>query len=257
MLIDTHAHIHSSDYPISAQEVLAAAESAGVNKIICVGTDVDDSHQAVAFVADKPQCWASIGIHPHEAASMSDSQIDQAVAQLADLAGDSKVVAIGECGLDFYYNEPHHLARQERLLRGQLALAQAKELPVIFHVRNAFAEFWPILADYPDVKGVIHSFSSGQSDINHILSKGLLVGLNGIMTFSRDAEQLAAARACPLDRLVLETDAPFLTPVPKRGTINQPANIALVAQFLSALRGESLDSLATSTSQNAQKLFGI
>ncbi len=257
MLIDTHAHIHSADYAIPITEAIDRAKEVGVAKIICVGTDEKDSALAVQAAASNDNCWAAIGLHPHEAANYTPVEIDRALDQLASLASSPKVVAIGECGFDYYYNDKSHHALQEKILRFQIALALKHDLAMIFHVRNGFDEFWPVFDEYSGIRGVVHSFSSGQSDINHILSRGLFVGLNGIMTFSRDESQLAAARALPLESLVLETDAPYLTPVPKRGKVNEPANVSLVAQFLSELRGESYDTLAQVTSQNAEKLFTI
>jgi TatD DNase family protein len=172
-------------------------------------------------------------------------------------------VAIGEFGLDYYY-ENSSMEDQQKALRYQLELAASSNKPCVFHIRDsqkqggsAFDDFWPIFDEFTGIKGVIHSFSAGEKELKECLKRGLYIGLNGIMTFSKDDKQLAAAKAVPLNRLLLETDAPFLTPAPKRGTINEPANVELVAEFLSRLRGESVAMLAEATTGNAHALFGI
>jgi TatD DNase family protein len=179
-----------------------------------------------------------------------------ALQQFRDLANKAKVIAIGETGLDYFY-EHSPREEQERLLRFQLDIAAEHHLPLIFHVRDAFEDFWPIFDSYSGLRGVIHSFSATSRELAQILSRGLYVGLNGIMTFTKDTAQLDAAKAVPLDRLLLETDAPFLTPVPYRGTICQPKHVRDTAEFLASLRGEGLDELARASTRNAQKLFGI
>jgi TatD DNase family protein len=267
-LVDTHCHIHEAlegvkldtetrrkyqkaGFP-SPDHMMAAAHEAGVVQLICVGTTLEDSELAVRFVAPRGGAWASIGIHPHEAKLYADDTV--ALKKFAALAARPKVVAVGECGLDFYYNHSSPVA-QEKILRFQLELALKHDLPVIFHVRDAFSDFWPIFDDYKGLRGVIHSFSAGRKELDQILQRNLHVGLNGIMTFTKDSDQLAAAKAVPLDKLLLETDAPFLTPSPHRGTLCEPKHVRVTAEFLSELRAEPLDRLAARTTENAQKLF--
>jgi len=249
--IDTHCHIHSADYPLDAGEVILRANDQGVTKLICVGTDEADSQLAVQFVQDKPTVWASIGLHPHDA-KLGQEAFDV----LTKLVTEPKVVAIGECGLDYYYN---HSSKEDQVaaLRFQIELALANNLPMIFHVRDAFDDFWPIFDSYTGITGVIHSFTAGKEELQAALERGLYIGLNGIMTFTKDAEQLAAAKMVPLDKLVLETDAPFLTPTPLRGKINEPKNVVLTGEFLSSLQGIKLEDLAAQTSQNAINLFKL
>lgn len=269
-LTDTHCHIHeAAAEPVSKNGVqnkwasagitnpkplIQAAKKAGVTRLVCVGTTTPDSEAAVALAASEQHVWASIGMHPHEAA---DHLADKTLLKRFEmLVTKPKVVAVGECGLDYFY-EHSSKASQEKLLRFQLDIAATYGLPLIFHVRDAFKDFWPIFDAYPGLRGVMHSFSATEQELEQILARGLYVGLNGIMTFTKRPEQLAAAKAVPLDRLVLETDAPYLTPSPLRGKICEPKHLRVTAEFLTQLRGEELADLAAATTRNAQTLFGL
>lgn len=261
-LVDTHCHIHDKEYKFDIPKIFENAANQDVSTMICIGTSALDSQNAVEFAHKHPNCYATVGLHPHDAKLGEDD-----FEILASLANDPKVVAIGEFGLDYFYeNSPK--ADQIKALRYQLELALSANKPCVFHVREAqkqdksatgraFADFWPIFDEFTGIRGVIHSFSSSIEDLEEALKRGLYIGLNGIMTFTKDEKQLAAAKAVPLDRLLLETDSPFLTPTPKRGTINEPSNVRLVAEFLSRLRGESITTLADTTTGNAHTLFGI
>ena len=267
-LVDTHCHIQSAgdsigergtrelwakDPDLSPESIIDDAKAEGVNKLICVGCDLEDSQLAVDFVQQHDNCWASIGIHPHEAKDYL-GQTDR-LSKLAVLAQKSKVVAVGECGLDYYYQHSP-AATQEEILRFQIELAQTQNLPLIFHVREAFADFWRIFDDYQGVVGVLHSFTDTADNLEKAIDRGLYIGVNGIATFVKNDEQLEMYKAIPLDKLVLETDAPFLTPTPHRGKINQPKHVKLVAEFLANLRQEDFDTLAQSTTRNVYELFG-
>ncbi len=249
--IDTHCHIHSADYKLDPTETILNAQNYGVNKMICVGTDVSDSKLAAKFVRSRPNTWASIGLHPHDAKLGR-----QALVQLKKLAKEPKIVAIGECGLDYFYN---HSVKEDQVkaLEFQIELAVNNKLPLIFHIRDAFDDFWPIFDNFKGLRGVVHSFTATKKELEAALKRDLYIGLNGIMSFTKDQRQLQAAKAVPLNRLLLETDAPFLTPVPLRGKINQPNNIVLIAEFLAQLRSEELGKIAVSTTNNAKNLFGI
>ena len=253
-LVDTHCHIHFPDYELDPEEVIQNARNDQVNSLICVGCTLPDSQGAIEFAKKHDNVWASIGLHPHEGSRyVSDHK---ALQQFHDLSGLPNVVAIGECGLDYYY-EHSPKNDQQKLLRFQLDIATEKNLPVIFHVRDAFEDFWPIIDEHKGLRGVIHSFTGTRSELHEILSRGFYVGLNGIMTFTKKDEQIAMAKAVPLDKLLLETDAPYLTPVPYRGKICEPKHVRVTASYLSTLRGESLESLAAATTQNARDLFKI
>ncbi len=222
--------------------------------MIAVGCTLTDSQLAIDFARRHENVWASIGLHPHEGSVYVHDH--KALQRFHQLASSPKVVAIGETGLDYYYNHSTK-SDQQKLLRFQLDIAKERDLPLIFHVREAFDDFWPIIDEYKGLRGVVHSFSASTKEVDEILSRGLYVGLNGIMTFTKDAKQLEAAKKVPLDRLLLETDAPFLTPVPFRGTICQPKHVVETAKFLATLRGESLELLAAQTTRNATTLFHL
>jgi len=255
VLIDTHSHIHFEDYRDELDAVLERAHEAGVEKILCVGVNETDSAQAVAVARAYDNLWATVGLHPHDA-----DRGYEALEEVARLAEFEEVVAIGECGLDHYKSETSP-EDQERALRFQIELGLEQGLPMVFHVRDAFPDFWRILDDYArngqQVRGLVHCFTAGVPELEGSLERGLFIALNGIMTFTKDERQLEAARRVPLDRLVLETDCPFLTPVPLRGKRNEPANTTLTAKFLADLRGESLAELERVTTRNAERLFGI
>lgn len=270
-LFDTHCHIHESAVVVKNDHdatrtrwaklghpdpaaLITDAGAHDVTRLMLVGCSLDDSQRAVALAEQHDMVWASIGIHPHEAASHLEHP--STLEAFAALAASGKVKAIGECGLDFYYeNSPRDA--QVQILRFQLELAQKHDLPVIFHVREAFDEFWPILDEFEGIRGVIHSFTSPPPVLEQILQRGLYVGLNGIMTFTKQPDQLAAAKAVPLESLVLETDAPFLTPAPYRGTICLPKHVRTTAEFMAELRGEPLTALAEATTRNARMLFDV
>lgn len=251
MLVDTHAHLHFDQYAQNLGDVLSRAKTAGVNKIVTVGIDALDSVKAVKLAAGYDGVFASVGLHPHEA-----KELNAVKTQLETAASRDKVVAIGECGLDYYRNiSPKD--QQEKALRFQVELALRLGKPLIFHVRDAYDAFIDVLTDYPEAKGIIHSFSAGQAACEKLLAANFLIGLNGIMTFTKDDDQLEAAKMIPPDRLVLETDCPFLSPAPLRGQTNEPASLIHIAEFLSGLRGESYDDLCRQTTQNASNLLTL
>lgn len=267
-LVDTHCHIQSAgdnigergtrelwarEPELSAEGIISSAKNEGVNKIICVGCDLEDSQLAVEFVQNQDNCWASVGIHPHEAKEYVSQSLP--LNQLTELANKPKVVAIGECGLDYFYKHSPAFA-QEEILRFQIELAQDYNLPLIFHVREAFDDFWRIFDEYQGLRGVLHSFTDNATNLQKAIDRGLYIGVNGIVTFTKDDQQLEVYKSIPLINLVLETDAPFLTPTPHRGKINQPKHVKLVAQFLANLRNEDYETLARTTTNNVHNLFG-
>jgi TatD DNase family protein len=251
-LVDTHCHIHDPEFSFDQTHVFQSAHEANVKQMVCIGTSGENSQRAVDYVRDKQGVWASVGLHPHDA-KMGEDDLE-IIARLS--ATELKVVAIGEFGLDYHYNNSPR-ADQIRALEYQLQLAQSFNKPCIFHVREAFDDFWAVLDNFSGIRGVIHSFSATKIEVDRALSHDLLMGINGIMTFTKDDAQRDAACYIPIDRLVLETDAPFLTPAPLRGTMNVPANVRLVAACLAEMRVETLDQLIEATTKNAQTLFSL
>ena len=249
MLVDTHCHIHESDFPLPIDEVMARAKEASVDTLLCIGTSEESSKAAVSFADGKDGVWASIGVHPHDT---KDGYVE-----IERLAGTSnKIIAVGEIGLDYFYtHSPKEL--QLKALEDQIQVAVAHDLPIIFHVREAFDDFWPIFDKYPQIRGELHSFTDSKENLAEALKRGLLIGVNGISTFTKDEAQKAMFDSIPLDRILFETDAPFLTPAPFRGKVNEPAFVRNVAEYHANRRGISLQEIADASTANARKLFAI
>ena len=250
MFVDTHCHIHEAHfYEADREAVYERAQQTGV-KMICIGTDETFSRQAVEFVAVHDNTWATVGVHPHDA-QKGWGDIARILAEKP-----SKVVGIGEIGLDYFYeNSPRDI--QVKAFEEQLQLAVDYNLPVSFHVRDAFVDFWPILANFRGIRGVLHSFTDTMSNLEKGLSEGLYIGLNGISTFTKDEKQRKMFDSVPLEHMLLETDAPFLTPAPHRGKVNEPAFVRHVAEYHANRRGVELEHLARVTTANASSLFLI
>ncbi|HEY5152572.1 MAG TPA: TatD family hydrolase, partial [Candidatus Saccharimonadales bacterium] len=255
-LVDTHCHIQSAGQgggekvtrelwakapELTGGAIVAVAAEAGVTRLVCVGCDAADSRLAIDFVKSRENCWASIGIHPHEARHYAGDS--QKLADFAKLVGQPKVAAVGECGFDFYYNHSPK-ADQAEVLKFQIELALEHDLPVIFHVREAFDDFWPVFDGYTGVRGVLHSYTDSAANLAKALERGLYIGINGIATFTKNPAQAGIYKAIPLENLLLETDSPFLAPHPHRGSVNQPKHLADVAAFLAGLRSERPEDLA-------------
>jgi TatD DNase family protein len=248
MLIDTHCHIHEP-YELPIDEVLQRATEAGVVEYICVGTSETSSKLAIDFAEAHARAYAVIGVHPHDTKD-GYSAID-------DLAGtSSKIVAIGEIGLDYFYTHSSREVQMEAL-EAQIQIALKHDLPIIFHVREAFDDFWPIFDKYPGIRGELHSFTDSSANLQMALDRGLYIGVNGISTFTKDEMQKNTFDSIPLNRLLLETDAPFLTPAPLRGKVNEPAYVKLVAEYHANRRGLPLKSIADATTTNARTVFKL
>lgn len=250
MLIDSHCHIHDVQFfPDNREVVYLRAVEAGVS-LLCVGTNEADSREAVAFAQKHDDAWAVVGVHPHDT---KDGWRDIGV-----LLGEKpqKVVGIGEIGLDYFYdNSPRNI--QIQALEEQLQWAKDYNLPVSFHVREAFDDFWPIFDNFSGIRGVLHSFTDTIATLERALERGLYIGVNGISTFTKDAQQQLMFRQIPLEKMLLETDAPFLTPKPYRGKVNEPAFVKYVAEFHAQNRNVSLHEIAATTTANARELFAI
>ena len=251
---DTHCHIHEDNYP-DAEQTLGRAKEKGIHRLVCVGTDEKTSAEAVEFAKKHENVWASVGLHPHDAKAglAAVEKLEELIIKYKNVHV-GKIAAIGECGLDYFYT---HSPRETQIemLEAQLNLASRHGLPVIFHVREAFDDFWPIFDNFSGIKGVLHSFTDTQVNLDHALKRELFVGVNGISTFTKDENQRAMFASIPVTNLLFETDSPFLTPVPHRGMVNEPAFITHIAHHIANLQAINLEELSRATERNATKLF--
>jgi TatD DNase family protein len=253
-LVDTHAHLHFPQFAADLPEVLARARAAGVRRLVTVGTDVGGSEAALALARREPDVWATVGIHPHDAVTGDEA----ALADIARLAAEPRVVAIGEIGLDFFRDlSPRD--GQARVFRRLLGVARSAGKPVVIHCREAHAAVLTILAEekVQDMGGVMHCFSGDVAIARRCLDLGLLISLAGPVTYPNARELPAVARFVPGDRLVIETDCPFLPPQGHRGQRNEPGYLPLTAARVAELRGEPGDELAARLTANACRLLGL
>lgn len=252
MLVDSHCHLDFEALATDRAGVLARARSAGVGAMLTIGTH-RANHQTVKDIAEsQDNIWCTVGIHPHEADTDS-LRADEIVA----LTRHPKVVGIGETGLDFYYDHSDR-ARQAASFRAHCVAGRETGLPIIVHTRNADAETAAILAEESGagtLKGVIHCFSATQAFAETAIDLGFYISLSGIVTFKNAEAIRETAKTVPADRLLVETDAPYLAPVPKRGKTNEPAFVAYTAAAVAALRGIEADDLAALTTANFFRLF--
>ena len=253
MFTDSHCHLNYKGLVEEQQAVLARARAAGVGTMLNISTRQSEWDEVIGLAEREPDVWASVGIHPHEA----DAHPDVQTANLVERAAHERVVGIGESGLDFYYDHSDRDG-QRSSFRAHIAAARETGLPVIVHTREAEADTYEILSDEMGkgaFTGVIHCFTASQDFADKALALGLYVSISGIVTFKNARELQSSAAMIPSDRLLIETDAPFLAPVPHRGRPCEPAFVADTARFLAALRGESVELLAERTTANFRALF--
>ncbi len=251
MLVDSHCHLDFPDFAAEREAVVARAGAAGVGTMLTIGTRLDEFHGVRAIAEADPVIWCSVGAHPHEAADHADLLPDQLVA----LTAHPKAVGIGETGLDFHYDlSPRDI--QKRVFRAHIAASRATGLPLVIHAREADSEIARILDEERPPPGVLHCFSSGRTLAEAALALGFYVSISGIVTFKNADDLRAIVRDLPLDRLLVETDSPYLAPVPYRGKRNEPAFVKATAAAVAALKGVEPERLAAVTSANFFRLFG-
>lgn len=253
-LFDTHAHLHFPDFADDLDGVLERARAAGLRGMVTIGTDRESNRATVAMAERIPDVWASVGIHPHDAGEATEEDF----AEMERLARSPRVVGVGETGLDFFRDlSPRDV--QARVFRRQLDLARAAAKPVIIHCRDAHPEALAILdeARVGEIGGVMHCFSADIAVARRCLDLGLMISLAGPVTYKNARALPDVARYVPMDRLVVETDCPYLTPTPHRGKRNEPAYVALTAAHVAALRGVEVETLGEATTRNAARLFGL
>jgi TatD DNase family protein len=250
--IDTHCHLDKLDS--TAEEAVNEAKGAGVKRMLTISVDEPSLDFVSNAVRQFPEVYGSVGFHPHDASALSESLLNK-IRQLAQ--GDEKLIAIGEIGLDYHYlYSPVEV--QQQVFRQQLMLAEELNLPVVMHSREAEADTLNILKEIP-VKsvGVAHSFTSSFEMARKLVEMGWYLGINGIVTFKNAEDLREVVRWLPLEKMLLETDSPFLAPIPFRGKPNKPAHIPVIAAFIAELRDISLQELAEQTNENAQRLFKL
>jgi TatD DNase family protein len=248
---DNHCHLD----PTSATETIADARAAGVERLITVGTDLAESQRAIDLSRSHDGLWATAGEHPHDAKEGIDGLADL----LVDDAGSPTpvVVAVGECGLDYHYDHSPRPVQRDTFA-AQIALAHERDLPLVIHSREAWDDTFDVLAaEGVPTRTVFHCFTGGPDEALRCLGLGAYLSFSGIVTFKNAADVQAAARVCPLDRMLVETDSPYLAPVPHRGAPNRPEWVPLVGSFIADLRDAPVGSIAEATSRNALAFFGV
>ena len=253
MLVDSHCHLDFPDFARDFGDVLARARNAGVGVMVTIGTRLSRFAEVRAIAESDPAIWCSVGVHPHEAEKEGVGD----PAPLLEAARHPKVVGIGETGLDYYYKHSAPEA-QARSFRAHISAARESGLPLIVHARDADLDTIRIMGDehragaFP---GVIHCFTASRELAEHAVALGLYISFSGILTFKNARDIQETAKALPLDRILVETDAPYLAPMPNRGKRNEPAFVAHTAAFLAKLRGETFERIAAATSENFFRLF--
>ena len=261
MLIDTHCHIQDEDYPIDSNIVMENALNSGVSSAVVVGTDLESSRRGIEFAekyssitGTKSEAYAVIGVHPSNA--NLDYQDLESIYENTPISLRKRIIGVGEIGLDYHYTEQSK-KQQIEALEWQIDFALRRNLAIEFHVRDAFDDFWAVLNNFKVKNADIHSFTDSPKNAEEALARGYYIGLNGISTFTKINWQRDLYTSLPMGSILFETDAPFLTPAPFRGKINEPARIKQIAEYHASARGVSLDEIAEITSQNFKMLFNV
>jgi len=253
-LVDSHAHVQMRQFDADRAAVIQAAFDAGVAQMVTPGTDVETSRRAIALAEWYPgRIFAAVGTHPHDATTLTDEALDQQ----RELARSPHVVAIGEIGLDYYRDLSPRDIQRDAITR-QFALARELDLPIILHNRESHADMIALLREHGQgLRGVFHCFIGDQAMARDALDLGFYISFAGPVTYPKNTELAAVAAWAPLDRMLVETDCPYLTPTPFRGQRNEPRHVAQVARRIADLRGLTIDQMAEATSRNAATLFRL
>lgn len=252
MYFDTHAHYDSGAFNADREEILAALPEAGVALVVNPGCEVRSSEAALALAERFPHVYAAVGVHPEDMADMSDGDLDK----IEQLSKHRKCVAIGEIGLDYYWDATHK-EEQKALFIEQLALALRRDLPVIVHDREAHGDCLDIVRQYPGLRGVFHCYSGSVEMAQELLKRGWYLGFDGPITYKNARKALEVLEICPLDRILIETDSPYLSPIPMRGKRNDSRNLVYVTEKIAEIKGITPEEAAAITMENGKKLFNI
>ncbi len=255
MLVDTHTHIDGEEFAADRAEVIARASENGVTRMINMGDDMQSSARSVALTDDFSSVFAGVGVHPEEAFHLTNVELDR----LAAWASRPKVVAIGEIGLDYYWEkDPERRRLQQEIFIQQLDLARQLHLPVCIHDRDAHGDTLAILKrEGRGIRGVLHCYSGSWEMARELLKMDWYLGVDGPLTFKNAAKLPEIIRQMPLERLLVETDCPYMAPVPMRGKRNEPSFVRYVAKRAAEVRGEQFEVLAAATTRNAEELYGV
>ena len=253
MLFDTHAHYDSRQFDADRDQVLSALPGQGVGLVVNPGCDLDSSRQAIGIAERYPFVYAAVGVHPEDCAGWQDTDVDE----LRSLAAHPKVVAVGEIGLDYYWKENPPREFQQRVFRAQLALARELDLPVIVHDREAHGDCLSIIREFPQVRGVFHCFSGSAEMAKELVGLGWMISFTGALTYKNARKAVEAAQAVPLDRIMIETDSPYMAPVPCRGERCHSGLVRHTCQRLAELRGISLEECARITFENGTEFYQL
>ncbi len=253
MVIDSHAHLYWKRFHEDRDQVIKNALAAGVDHIIVPGTNVATSTEAIELAADNEHLHAAVGMHPSD--SLQDSPESRAI--LAQLMAAPESVAIGESGLDFFHKDNPPLERQEACFRWQLEKAVELDKPIIVHCRDSHADTLRLVSDYPGLRGVLHCFTMGPDEMQAYVDMGFHISFSGVVTYPKNEANREAARLTPEDRILVETDSPFLAPQGYRGKRNEPAHVVHVLKEVARVRGVDENAMAATTDANAKALFGL
>ena len=253
MLFDTHAHLNDPAFDPDREELMESFAAAGVGLVMNAGCSLESSRDIVAMAEKYPWLYASVGSHPDSAAEVCEEVLEE-YRKLCKQS--SKVKAIGEIGLDYYYEDiPREI--QQNAFRMQMELARELDLPVIVHERDAHNDGLAIIKEFPTVKGVFHCYSGSAEMARQLVNLGWYIGFTGVITFKNARKAVETAASIPLDRIVLETDCPFMSPEPFRGKRNHPGKLYRMAEKLAEIRGISLEEVHTATFENGKRLYRI
>ncbi len=252
MLIDTHCHLNSHKFKDNYEDVIKRALDNDVKVMIVVGFDHETNAKAIELAEKYPFIYATVGFHPTDAKDIKEKDFEK----LIPLLKHEKVVAIGECGLDFYWDKDH-IEKQIKVFERQIELSLEYDLPLIIHMRDASEATYNVLSEYENLKGIMHCYSGSKEMSEMFVNLGLHISLGGPVTFKNGHKPKSVAEMVPLERLLVETDSPYLSPHPFRGKTNEPAKVKLIAEEIARIRNISYKEIARITSDNAIKLFGL